>query len=390
MAGDLSRTVQGELNYAIVDEVDNILVDEARTPLIISGQAEESTKLYSTFARLTARLTRDTDYTIDEQHKSVALNAVGYAKVEKSLNIDNLFDPEHYALTHYMDNALKARVFFERDKDYVVTDGEATIVDEFTGRLMPGRRYSDGLHQAIEAKEKLEIRRESVTLATITLQNYFRLYEKLSGMTGTAVTEAEEFDKIYKLDVVMIPTHQEMVREDKPDLIFRSEKGKFDALVGDLKELSESGRPVLVGTTSVEKSERLSEKLMRTGVRHEVLNAKHHEREAGIISQAAGLGPSRWRRTWRAGHGHHPRGESRGPGRERVGGRASECRGDGRPAHHRDGQARVPEDRQSAEGPGGEAGRPGEQPVLHLGGRRSDAPVRRGQDKDGDGMGADG
>ena len=290
MAGDLSRTVQGDLNYAIVDEVDNILVDEARTPLIISGQAEESTKLYSTFAQLAARLTRDTDYTIDEQHKSVALNAVGYAKVEKSLNIDNLFNPEHYALTHYMDNALKARVFFERDKDYVVKDGEATIVDEFTGRLMPGRRYSDGLHQAIEAKEKLEIRRESVTLATITLQNYFRLYEKLSGMTGTAVTEAEEFDKIYKLDVVMIPTHQEMVREDKPDLIFRSEKGKFDALIGDLKELSESGRPVLVGTTSVEKSERLSEKLMRTGVRHEVLNAKHHEREAGIISQAGRIG----------------------------------------------------------------------------------------------------
>ena len=290
MAGDLSRTVQGELNYAIVDEVDNILIDEARTPLIISGQAEESTKLYSTFALLAARLKRDTDYTIDEQHKTVALTTIGHAKVEQSLNIDNLYDPQHYALTHYMDNALKAVVFFERDKDYVVKDGEATIVDEFTGRLMPGRRYSDGLHQAIEAKEKLEIRRESVTLATITLQNYFRLYEKLSGMTGTAVTEAEEFYKIYSLDVVMIPTHREMIREDTPDLIFQTEKGKFEALVSDLKEINESGRPVLVGTTSVEKSENLSQKLMKSGVRHEVLNAKHHEREAGIISQAGRIG----------------------------------------------------------------------------------------------------
>ena len=290
MVTDLSRTVQGDLNYAIVDEVDNILIDEARTPLIISGQADESTKLYSTFAQLAPRLIREKDYTIDEQHKSVALTAVGYGKVEKSLNIDNLYDPQYYALTHYLDNALKAHVFFERDRDYVVREGEATIVDEFTGRLMPGRRYSDGLHQAIEAKEKLEIRRESVTLATITLQNYFRLYEKLSGMTGTAVTEAEEFYKIYQLDVVVIPTHMEMVRDDMPDLIFKSEKGKFDALVADLKELNESGRPALVGTTSVEKSERLSEKLMKSGIRHEVLNAKHHESEAGIISQAGRIG----------------------------------------------------------------------------------------------------
>ena len=290
MAGDLARTVQGNLNYAIVDEVDNILIDEARTPLIISGQADESTKLYSTFAQLAPRLKRESDYTIDEQHKSVALTPVGYAKVEKSLNIDNLYDPQYYALTHYLDNALKALVFFERDRDYVVRDGEAVIVDEFTGRMMPGRRYSDGLHQAIEAKEKLEIRRESVTLATITLQNYFRLYEKLSGMTGTAVTEAEEFYKIYQLDVVMIPTHKEMVRDDMPDLIFKSEKGKFDALVSDLKELNESGKPVLVGTTSVEKSERLSERLMKKGIRHEVLNAKHHEREAGIVSQAGRIG----------------------------------------------------------------------------------------------------
>ena len=290
MAGDLSRTVQRERAYAIVDEVDNILIDEARTPLIISGQADESTKLYTTFAQLAPRLKRESDYTIDEQHKTVALTPVGYAKVERSLNIDNLYDPKYYALTHYLDNALKAHVFFVRDKDYVVRDGEATIVDEFTGRMMPGRRYSDGLHQAIEAKEKLEIRRESVTLASITLQNYFRLYEKLSGMTGTAITEAEEFYKIYKLDVVVIPTHKEMIRDDMPDLIFKSEKGKFDALVSDLKDLNESGRPVLVGTTSVEKSESLSQKLLRSGIRHEVLNAKHHEREAGIVSQAGRTG----------------------------------------------------------------------------------------------------
>ncbi|MCH8090039.1 MAG: Ldh family oxidoreductase, partial [Chloroflexi bacterium] len=272
MAADLSRTVQREIHYAIVDEVDNILIDEARTPLIISGQAEESTKLYHTFARLVPTLIQEKDYTVDEQHRSVSLTPEGFTKVEKALQIPNLYDPQYYALTHYLDNALRAHAMFKRDGHYVVKDGEAIIVDEFTGRLMAGRRYSDGLHQAIEAKEGLSVQRESITLATITLQNYFRLYEKLAGMTGTAVTEAEEFYKIYKLDVVVIPTHLPMIREEFPDQIYKSEGGKFKALVKDLKELQESGRPVLAGTTSVEKSEQLSQMLTRGGVTHQVLN----------------------------------------------------------------------------------------------------------------------
>ncbi|MCH8087418.1 MAG: preprotein translocase subunit SecA [Chloroflexi bacterium] len=290
MAADLSRTVQREIHYAIVDEVDNILIDEARTPLIISGQAEESTKLYHTFARLVPTLIQEKDYTVDEQHRSVSLTPEGFTKVEKALQIPNLYDPQYYALTHYLDNALRAHAMFKRDGHYVVKDGEAIIVDEFTGRLMAGRRYSDGLHQAIEAKEGLNVQRESITLATITLQNYFRLYEKLAGMTGTAVTEAEEFYKIYKLDVVVIPTHLPMIREEFPDQIYKSEEGKFKALVKDLKELQESGRPVLAGTTSVEKSEQLSQMLTRGGVTHQVLNAKHHEREAGIVAQAGRIG----------------------------------------------------------------------------------------------------
>ena len=290
MVADLSQTAQRELYYAIVDEVDNILIDEARTPLIISGQADESTQVYYTFARLVPQLKEIIDYTVDEKSRTVALNPEGITKVERALKIPNLYDPKYYALTHYLENALRALILYKRDKEYVVKDGEAVIVDDFTGRLMFGRRYSDGLHQAIEAKEGLKVQSESITLATITLQNYFRLYEKLAGMTGTAATEAEEFYKIYKLDVVVIPTHKPMIREGFPDQIYKSEEGKFQAVVRDIQELHEQGRPVLVGTVSVEKSEYLSQLLTKTGIPHEVLNAKQHEREAGIIAQAGRVG----------------------------------------------------------------------------------------------------
>src|SRR6266487_5657851 len=262
MVTSLDQMVQRKLNYAIVDEVDNILVDEARPPLIISGQGEESTDQYVQFARWVPRLRAETDYTIEEKTRTVILT----------------------------ENAIKAEIIFKRDKDYIVKDGEVIIVDEFTGRLMPGRRYSEGLHQAIEAKEGVKVQRENVTLATITFQNYFRLYEKLAGMTGTALTEAEEFHKIYKLDVIVIPTHKPMIREDLPDLIYRTADGKFNAVVEEIKELHAKGQPVLVGTTSVEISEHLSELLDRQGISHNVLNAKHHEREAQIVAQAGRSG----------------------------------------------------------------------------------------------------
>ena len=286
MVVDRSQRVQRALAFGIVDEVDNILIDEARTPLIISGPAQESTKEYYQFAKLVPRLDGDKDYTIDEKHRAVSLTADGMSKVEKLLRVDNLYDPANLRLVHFVENALKARTIFERDREYVVKDGEVVIVDEFTGRLTPGRRFSDGIHQALEAKEGLAVRRETITYATITLQNYFRMYSKLAGMTGTAATEAEEFWKIYKLDVVEIPTNLEMVRSDEPDLIYKNQKAKYDAVVHDIEELHRAGKPVLVGTTDISKSELLSERLRRKGIRHEVLNAKQHEREASIVAQA--------------------------------------------------------------------------------------------------------
>jgi preprotein translocase subunit SecA len=292
MVWDLSQCVQRPLIYAIVDEVDNILIDEARTPLIISGAAEEATKKYYTFAQLVSRLGKDADYTIDERTRSVHLTETGMTKMEKMLKKEGLlkapelYDPSNYFLTQYLESALKAHTLFRRDKDYVVKDGQVIIVDEFTGRLMFGRRYSEGLHQAIEAKEKVKIQRESVTLATITFQNYFRMYEKLAGMTGTAVTEAEEFHKIYKLEVVVIPTNKPLIRTEYPDQIYKDEKTKFAAVAREIKELYEQKRPVLIGTTSIEKSELLSDLLKRNGIPHQVLNAKHHEKEADIIREA--------------------------------------------------------------------------------------------------------
>jgi len=286
MSTDKSRQVQQKLGFAIVDEVDNILIDEARTPLIISGPAQESNTLYQTIARIVPRLTQQADYHIEEKERQALLSDEGITKLEKLLNIDNLYDPANFAMTHYVENGLRAHAIYHRDKDYVVKDGEVVIVDEFTGRLMPGRRYGEGLHQAIEAKEGVEVQRETITYATITLQNYFRMYPKLSGMTGTAATEAEEFFKVYKLDVVVIPTNVTSGREDMPDFVFKTEVGKYKSVADEIKELHEQGRPVLVGTVSIERSEHLSELLLRRGVPHEVLNAKNHEREATIIAQS--------------------------------------------------------------------------------------------------------
>ncbi len=286
MVIDSSQKVQRSLAYAIVDEVDNILVDEARTPLIISGPAEESTKEYYRFAKLVPGLSATEDYTIDEKHRSVSLTAEGMNKIEKLLRVGNLYDSDNFKLVHFVENALKAKTIFERDREYVIKDGEVVIVDEFTGRLMPGRRFSDGLHQALEAKEGVSVQRETITYATITLQNYFRMYSKLAGMTGTAATEAEEFWKIYKLDVVEIPTNLPMIRGDESDLIFKNQKAKYDAVILKIEELHKKGSPVLVGTTDISKSELLSERLKRKGIPHEVLNAKQHEREAVIVGQA--------------------------------------------------------------------------------------------------------
>src|SRR5438477_4962212 len=286
----LEQQVQRELNYAIVDEVDNILIDEARTPLIISGQGQESTDHYIQFARWAPRLQPETDYTIEEKTRTVILTEAGIEKIEKLAGVKNIYSEENLDLTRYMENAIKAHIIFKRDKDYIVKDGEVIIVDEFTGRQMPGRRYSEGLHQAIEAKEGVNVQRENHTLATITFQNFFRLYEKLAGMTGTALTEAEELHKIYKLDVMVIPTHKPMIREDLPDLIYRTTEAKYNAVVEEIKALHETGIPVLVGTTSVENSEYISEKLDKQGIPHNVLNAKHHAREAQIVAQAGRSG----------------------------------------------------------------------------------------------------
>ena len=286
MVLDPGEKVQRPLAYAIVDEVDNILIDEARTPLIISGQAEESLDTYRVFANLVRSLRAEEDFTPEPKSRTVALTEAGIARVEGLLSIDNLFEGENARLTRFLDAALKAQFIYERDRDYVVRQGKVVIVDEFTGRMMDGRRYSEGLHQAIEAKEGVSVERESVTLATITYQNYFRMYGKLAGMTGTAETEAEELDKIYSLEVVVAPTHREMVRNDQADFVFRTEQAKFDAVIEEISGLQKGGRPALVGTASVETSERLSAMLRRRGVAHEVLNAKQHEREAQIISRA--------------------------------------------------------------------------------------------------------
>ncbi|MEJ2324721.1 MAG: preprotein translocase subunit SecA [Nitrospirota bacterium] len=286
MKYDIARYVQREMNYSIVDEVDSILVDEARTPLIISGPSEESTDKYYKINRVVPGLKKEADFTVDEKTKSAILTEEGNAKAEELLGAGNLYDPENIDLVHHVLQALRAHHIFKRDVDYVVKDGEVIIVDEFTGRLMPGRRWSDGLHQAIEAKEGVKIASENQTLATITFQNYFRMYDKLAGMTGTADTEAEEFANIYNLDVVVIPTHMPMVRKDHSDSIFKTFKGKFKAIVNEIEKLHSGGQPVLVGTISIEKSEILSKMLKQKGIPHSVLNAKYHEKEAEIVAQA--------------------------------------------------------------------------------------------------------
>ena len=286
MVAELDKRVQRPLSYAIVDEVDNILIDEARTPLIISGPAQDSPSDYQKFSKLVPQLSAETDFTVDEKHRAVSLSAEGIDRMERLLRIKDLYGEDNLRTVAFVENALKARVLFERDRDYVVKDGEVVIVDEFTGRLMPGRRYSEGLHQALEAKEGLRVQRESITYATITLQNYFRLYEKLAGMTGTAATEAEEFWKIYKLDVVVIPPNRSNARTDGGDLIYSTEQGKWRAVVNEIEDRHKAGQPVLVGTVDIAKSEHLSEMLKRRRVRHEVLNAKHHEREAQIVAEA--------------------------------------------------------------------------------------------------------
>ncbi|MBI2155672.1 MAG: preprotein translocase subunit SecA [Candidatus Rokubacteria bacterium] len=298
----LDELVQRELHYAIVDEVDSILIDEARTPLIISGPADESTELYFTIDRVIPKLKRAAtivegklseveeqksgDYIVDEKAKAVALTEQGIQTCERLLAVDNLYDPQHINVLHHIQQGLRAHALFRRDVDYVVKDGEVIIVDEFTGRMMPGRRWSDGLHQAVEAKEGVRIERENQTLATITFQNYFRMYEKLAGMTGTAETEAEEFGKIYKLDVTVIPTNRALIRVNQPDVVYKTEREKFNAVVEDIIQRHATGQPVLVGTVSIEKSETVAKLLKKRGVRHEVLNAKYHEREAEIVAQA--------------------------------------------------------------------------------------------------------
>ena len=300
MKFDLKDCVQRGHNYAIVDEVDSILIDEARTPLIISGASEESTDKYYKVNRIIPKLEKGEeiegppgepaqltgDFVVDEKHRNITVTDEGWEKVEQMLGIGNIADPENWPLKHHVETAIKAHALYRRDVEYVIKDGEVIIVDEFTGRMMPGRRWSDGLHQAIEAKEGVKIERENQTLATITFQNYFRMFKKLAGMTGTAETEATEFDKIYKLEVVVIPTNQQMLRLENPDVVYRTEKEKYFAAADEIQKLNESGQPVLVGTTSIEKSERLSELLKKKGIRHVVLNAKFHEREAEIVAQA--------------------------------------------------------------------------------------------------------
>jgi len=290
MKYDLARYVQRPHFYAIIDEVDSILIDEARTPLIISGPAEDAAEMYVTVDRMIPKLKKDIHYNVDEKAHSATLTEEGVSTVEQMLNVDNLYEPANIILLHHVSNALKAHTLYRRDVNYLVKDSEVLIIDEHTGRLMPGRRWSDGLHQAVEAKEGVSIQAENHTLATVSFQNYFRIYEKLSGMTGTAKTEEQEFQSIYKLDTVVIPTNKPVIRKDTPDMVYRTEKGKFRQCVEEIKECFARGQPVLVGTTSVEKSEIVHKMLTREGIPHEVLNAKHHEREAAIVAQAGRLG----------------------------------------------------------------------------------------------------
>ncbi|MDD2696925.1 MAG: preprotein translocase subunit SecA [Candidatus Pacebacteria bacterium] len=289
MAYDLSQQAQRGFNFAIVDEVDSILIDEARTPLIISAPDTESSKFYQEFARVIPKLDPKLDYEIDEKMKAVTLTEGGINKVEKLLGMGNIYEERGMKYLHYLEQSLRAEVLFKRDRDYVVKDGEVIIVDEFTGRLMPGRRWSGGLHQAVEAKEGVFVKPESITLASITFQNYFRMYKKLAGMTGTASTSAEEFDKVYKLEVVVIPTNKPTIRKDLPDGVYKSENGKFEAVVRQIKERHQLGQPILVGTTSIEKNEYLGKLLEREGIAHQILNAKYHEKEGQIIAQAGKL-----------------------------------------------------------------------------------------------------
>ncbi|WP_462132193.1 preprotein translocase subunit SecA [Veillonella tobetsuensis] len=290
MVSDIAQMVQRPLNYAIVDEVDSILIDEARTPLIISGPGNRSTDNYYKLAKIVPHLVKDEDYTVDEKQKTIAPTDSGIEKVEKMLGVENLYDAENIELNHLLGASLRAHAMMHRDTDYVVKDGEVVIVDEFTGRLMFGRRYSDGLHQAIEAKEGLKVERESQTLASITFQNYFRMYEKLSGMTGTAKTEEKEFNDIYGLDVIPIPPNRPLIRVDLPDLIFKTKAAKYRAVVRNAVERHQTGQPILIGTTSITQSEELSDMLLRAGVPHKVLNAKHHEQEAEIVADAGQMG----------------------------------------------------------------------------------------------------
>ncbi|MFC1612423.1 preprotein translocase subunit SecA, partial [Patescibacteria group bacterium] len=290
MATRFEDKVQREFYYAIVDEVDSILIDEARTPLIISAPAEESGELYARFASLVKKLKEDEDYNLDLKMRAATLTDGGIDKVEKALNMENIYSEGGIKMVHHLEQALRAETLFQRDKDYVIKEGEVLIVDEFTGRLMPGRRYSEGLHQAIEAKEGVKVQRENQTLASVTFQNFFRMYEKLAGMTGTAATEAEEFSKIYKLETVIIPTNKPMVRRDLADKIYKNKHGKLNAVIEEARELQKKGQPVLVGTVSVEQNEEMSKKLSKAGIKHEILNAKNHAREAEIIAQAGKKG----------------------------------------------------------------------------------------------------
>ncbi len=361
------QQVQRGHYFCIVDEVDSILIDEARTPLIISGPGERAAKTYYDFARIARRLRagegEEGDYEMDEKKRTVAITEDGLARVEKELGIDNIYEDLSGQLVNHLMQALRAAALFKRDVDYLVQDGEVKIIDEFTGRILEGRRYSEGLHQAIEAKEGVKIKEENQTLATITLQNYFRLYEKIAGMTGTAATEADEFREIYKMEVVVIPTNEPMVRDDRNDLIYKTEKAKFQAAAEIIADCHKRGQPVLVGTISVEKSERLSEMLKRRGVPHEVLNAKHHAKEAAIIAKAGQAG---------VGHHRHQHGRPRHRHQARRGRRGSW--GPVRPRHR---APRGPPHRQPAARPFRPPGRPGRQPVHHLSGRRPAAPLRR-------------
>ena len=397
-------------HFALVDEVDSILIDEARTPLIISGPAEQNTRWYTEFAKIVPRLRRgedgEGDYEVDEKKKTVGILESGVEKVEDWLGIDNLYDPVNTPLVSFLNNALKAKELYKKDKDYVVMDGEVLIVDEFTGRILHGRRYNEGMHQAIEAKEGVQIKDENQTLATITLQNYFRLYDKLGGMTGTAITEANEFHQIYKLGVVPIPTNRPMIREDVSDVVYQTQQAKFEACVEDIVERHRKGQPVLVGTTSVEKSEILSQLLKRRGrgprgAEREVPRAggvdrrpgrpqgrghrghqhgrpryRHHARRQPGLHRRPGAAPAR---PVPAGHPGGLRGRlarGRGQGQARGGRGARGGRRAGRPVRARHRAARVPPHRQPAPWPFRPPGRPGRVPVLPVAGRRADADVQ--------------